>query len=135
MGGHTQTHTVCYRTVCIFYLQIMFCLLARRYHAATNGKSGISFLSRGFFSTSFFPPAHSGRTFACERPSVCCGGCSRVAQWQTDGHFSPSHLTMLNIGQRSSDQKMDFISACITGFLKHRGAGVIWDACVLFCAD
>lgn len=73
--GHTQTHTCTlsllpYRSMCIFYLQIMFCLFPLCYRAATNGKNGISFLSPGFFSSSFF------QLDSCVRLCVClCGSC------------------------------------------------------------
>ena len=43
-----------YQSVCIFYLQIMFCLFPLCYHAATNGKTASHSSLWGFLAAHFF---------------------------------------------------------------------------------
>lgn len=63
--AHTRSSFLPYQSVCIFYLQIMFCLFPLCYHAATNGKTASHSSLWGFLAAHFFSRGH-----------VCvCGSC------------------------------------------------------------
>lgn len=106
----------------------MFRLFPLCYHAATNGKNGISFLSLGFFSSSFFSAGViSVWVLACG--CVCMvvvGGTVTVAdRWP----FLSDHVE--HCLERSSEQKMDFISGRITGFKVQKGLCNLRALCII----
>lgn len=110
---HTDSSSVPYQNVCIFYLQIMFCLFLLCYHAATNGKTASHSSLWGFLAVHFFS---AGVVCVCVCSCMCVvvvGGTVTVAdRWP----FLSLSDHVEHCLERSSEQKMDFISACITGF-------------------
>lgn len=110
---HTHSSSLSYQCMCIFYLQIMFCLFLCAIMLLQMEKRHLIPLSGFFLAAHFFCPG--------SYVSVCVCVCVCNVGWHSNSGRQmviPPSLSdhVEHCLERSSKQKMDFISACITGF-------------------